>query len=417
MLKSILTYLFFFLISYQAFTQSNSREFTGQVFSAGQPLPFASVQLANSGKGVSADSLGQFQISISHLQLYDTLKVSHVGYKTFYLKVSELSDHVKIDLEEVSMNLDTVRVNASKIPQERMTIKKIREARKSSKRFFLNISLNEALKKAAIENKFIFLYFTAKWCGPCNWMSTYVFTDSVVAKTLSENFIPLKVDSDHFGSDKLESEFEVSGFPTFIMLDSTRQVRNRIMKMLAKDDFLTFLEEELPKGPVELSEDEIASQNFRQKYWGSFNPDIGIRIGPNFNDSNVGFSSGIFVKLRKYNFIVRPGITYKSMPTDGMKLKYLNMPVDLGYNFQNIIIEAFQVEFRAIASPYFGFLLNNRENIENTDYGLRYGLETYIGETSQFGISLLYEHGLRDIYKSELVKYNRGLVLSFIFTL
>ncbi|MEM1137718.1 MAG: hypothetical protein AAGI07_17905, partial [Bacteroidota bacterium] len=80
-----------------------------------------------------------------------------------------------------------------------------------------------------------------------------------------------------------------------------------------------------------------------------------------FINDKAGINTGVFIKMKKYKFILRPGVIYQSIHIEELKLDYLNLPVDFGYNFQNVVVEGFHVEFRALISPYYGFLLNDKK--------------------------------------------------------
>jgi len=88
-----------------------------------------------------------------------------------------------------------------------------------------------ALKKAAEEDKHIFVDFTAKWCGYCRKMDREVFTDQRIIDMLNDDFVSAKVDGDSRNeldidgykiteSDLARREYGVRGFPTFWFLKS-----------------------------------------------------------------------------------------------------------------------------------------------------------------------------------------------------
>jgi hypothetical protein len=54
-----------------------------------EPLPFASIVLRNSGKGIVANTNGQFELKISGTILSDTLKISHLGYASRDITVKQ----------------------------------------------------------------------------------------------------------------------------------------------------------------------------------------------------------------------------------------------------------------------------------------------------------------------------------------
>ena len=88
-----------------------------------------------------------------------------------------------------------------------------------------------ALKKAAEEDKHIFIDFTAKWCGYCRKMDREVFTDQRVIDMLNDDFVSVKVDGDSKNELDIDGykiternlavqEYGVRGYPTFWFLKS-----------------------------------------------------------------------------------------------------------------------------------------------------------------------------------------------------
>ena len=88
-----------------------------------------------------------------------------------------------------------------------------------------------ALKKAAEEDKHIFIDFTAKWCGYCRKMDSEVFTDQKIIDMLNNNFVSVRVDGDSKNELDIDGykiteknltrqEYGVRGFPTFWFLKS-----------------------------------------------------------------------------------------------------------------------------------------------------------------------------------------------------
>ena len=77
--------------------------------------------------------------------------------------------------------------------------------------------LPAALAESRSSNKPVLLYFTADWCGPCQWMKRNVFTDDAVAVAAHGRFIPVRVDHDQ--RPDLIVQYQVEGIPWFAVLD------------------------------------------------------------------------------------------------------------------------------------------------------------------------------------------------------
>ncbi|MDO8729332.1 MAG: thioredoxin family protein, partial [bacterium] len=72
-----------------------------------------------------------------------------------------------------------------------------------------------ALAKAS--HKPLFLYWGAVWCPPCNQVKATIFNrQDFIDK--SRHFVPVYLDGDTPGAQKLAARFKVRGYPTMILL-------------------------------------------------------------------------------------------------------------------------------------------------------------------------------------------------------
>ena len=77
--------------------------------------------------------------------------------------------------------------------------------------------IDSAFAKAVADKKPVFLFWTAAWCPPCNHVKSTIFTrDEFVAK--SRSFVPVYVDGDTPSGQALGKRFNVSGYPTMVLL-------------------------------------------------------------------------------------------------------------------------------------------------------------------------------------------------------
>ena len=74
-----------------------------------------------------------------------------------------------------------------------------------------------ALAKA--EAKPVFVYWGAKWCPPCNQVKATLFNRQDFIER-SRAFVPVYVDGDSPGAQKLGSRFKVSGYPTMLLFNA-----------------------------------------------------------------------------------------------------------------------------------------------------------------------------------------------------
>jgi thioredoxin-related protein len=71
-----------------------------------------------------------------------------------------------------------------------------------------------ALAKAS--NKPLFMYWGATWCPPCNQVKATIFNRKEFIER-SRFFVPVYVDGDSPGAQKVGARFKVSGYPTMIL--------------------------------------------------------------------------------------------------------------------------------------------------------------------------------------------------------
>ncbi|HZT55104.1 MAG TPA: thioredoxin family protein [Burkholderiaceae bacterium] len=78
--------------------------------------------------------------------------------------------------------------------------------------------VDAAFALAKAENKPVFVYWGAKWCPPCNQVKATLFNRQDFIER-SRAFVPVYVDGDSPGAQKLGSRFKVSGYPTMLLFN------------------------------------------------------------------------------------------------------------------------------------------------------------------------------------------------------
>jgi thioredoxin-like negative regulator of GroEL len=76
--------------------------------------------------------------------------------------------------------------------------------------------VDAAFAQAKAETKPVFVYWGAKWCPPCNQVKATLFNRQDFIER-SRAFIPVYVDGDAPGAQKLGAHFKVSGYPTMVL--------------------------------------------------------------------------------------------------------------------------------------------------------------------------------------------------------
>ncbi|HEY8930220.1 MAG TPA: thioredoxin family protein [Mucilaginibacter sp.] len=85
---------------------------------------------------------------------------------------------------------------------------------------FIENSWDEALKQAALQNKYIFVDCYATWCGPCMMLKNRTFTDNKAAEFYNSNFINVSLDMEKGRGPELAQKWQLRAYPTLIIFDS-----------------------------------------------------------------------------------------------------------------------------------------------------------------------------------------------------
>lgn len=103
--------------------------------------------------------------------------------------------------------------------------------------------LYEAAMKAKKENKLVFVDCYTQWCGPCKKMARDVFPQAKVGEYMNARFVSLKIDMEATYAEGLSKEWQVSGYPTFIIFNADGKEIGRFMGGSDADGFIRRVEE------------------------------------------------------------------------------------------------------------------------------------------------------------------------------
>ena len=98
-----------------------------------------------------------------------------------------------------------------------------------------------AQQQAVESDKPIILFFTGKWCSPCQIMKRQVWADEQVMNTVNAAFIPVTIDVDDASAAATLSRYGVAATPTTIITDSKGNVLQQKLGGMTKADFLDLL--------------------------------------------------------------------------------------------------------------------------------------------------------------------------------
>lgn len=104
-------------------------------------------------------------------------------------------------------------------------------------------TLTEAAAKAKKEGKLVFVDCYTQWCGPCKKMARDIFPDAKVGEYMNARFVNVKIDMEAKYAEGLAKEWQVSGYPTFIIFNADGKEVGRFMGGSDAAGFISRVEE------------------------------------------------------------------------------------------------------------------------------------------------------------------------------
>lgn len=125
---------------------------------------------------------------------------------------------------------------------------------------FQELTLKEALSKAAAENKLVFLDGYTTWCGPCRNMTENVFPQKECGDFFNKHFVNVKFDMEKGEGIDIKNQFKVKAFPTFLILNPDGSERYRVVGGGTVESFIERVERAFdPKNNLETMAAEYAT--------------------------------------------------------------------------------------------------------------------------------------------------------------
>jgi len=105
---------------------------------------------------------------------------------------------------------------------------------------FTNGTLAQAIIKAKAQKKLIFIDISAVWCPPCQMLKLKTFPNKKVGDFFNANFISLSFDGERGAGLKLARDYQITAYPTLIILDSEGKAIIGTMGYMDADDLIAF---------------------------------------------------------------------------------------------------------------------------------------------------------------------------------
>ncbi len=107
---------------------------------------------------------------------------------------------------------------------------------------FEQLTFDEALTKAKIENKLIFMDCYTSWCGPCKRMVKDVFSQEKAGTYFNSKFICVKCDIEKGEGPELAKKFNITVVPTFFIIRPNGSIQHMIVGGGNINDFIAKIE-------------------------------------------------------------------------------------------------------------------------------------------------------------------------------
>lgn len=105
---------------------------------------------------------------------------------------------------------------------------------------FEELTMSAAMSKAANVNspKLIFVDCYTTWCIPCIEMAKMEFPKKIMGDYFNPKFISVKFDMEKGEGKDLGKKYNVTAYPTFLILDASGQEINRVVGKASAEDFI-----------------------------------------------------------------------------------------------------------------------------------------------------------------------------------
>ena len=147
----------------------------------------------------------------------------------------------------------------------------------SSEIIYHTISIDEAIVKAKLEDKNIFVKYEAEWCLPCQIMDESIFSEDNIISILNENYITIVADKDIPEDSSWFTSYEVCCLPTVGIVDDSKIQIDKLEGTSDISEFKAFLKKNVKSKMVvpaqyEIVIDEpiISDARFRVIQFGAF---------------------------------------------------------------------------------------------------------------------------------------------------
>ena len=142
------------------------------------------------------------------------------------LKVTSIPRYILLGPDMTIID-DNMTGPSDKATEKRLHEILVRPMVKVSEINFLDLSLKEALDKAAAENKLVFLDAYTDWCGPCKLMNQTVLREEKVCDYVNKNFVSIKMNAEKGEGPEAVRKYMISAYPTYMLIEPDGSLRHK----------------------------------------------------------------------------------------------------------------------------------------------------------------------------------------------
>lgn len=106
---------------------------------------------------------------------------------------------------------------------------------------FADLTFDQALAQAAKTGKLVFMDCYTDWCVPCRHMAKEVFTLPQVGGYFNEHFVNLKMDMEKGEGVQLAKRYNISAYPTMLVLDAKGNVLKTVLGARKAEELLQMI--------------------------------------------------------------------------------------------------------------------------------------------------------------------------------
>jgi thiol:disulfide interchange protein len=106
---------------------------------------------------------------------------------------------------------------------------------------FKILDLDAALTKAEALDKLVLADMSAIWCSTCRKLDSTIFADARVKATIERDFVFARVEYESQQGEAFMKKYQVSGFPTLLVLNSDGEKLTRLPLTFDSHEFIGHL--------------------------------------------------------------------------------------------------------------------------------------------------------------------------------